>query len=55
MKRVLISTVVSRWIEVPDDAEEHTILYETDGIFQGMDGDIWDIDSVEIVDEESVA
>lgn len=53
MKRVMISAIVSRWIEVADDADEHTILYETDGIFAGMDGDIWDIDSVEIVDEET--
>jgi hypothetical protein len=54
MKQVLISTIVSRWIEVPDDADDHDILYETDGIFQGIDGDLWDIKDCEIVDEETI-
>lgn len=53
MKQVLISTVVSRWIEVPDHADEHEILYETDGIFLGIDGDIWDLSEPEIIEEEA--
>lgn len=53
MKRVLISTYVSRWIEVPDDAEEFTILYETDGIFEGIDGHLWDLSEPEIIEEEA--
>ena len=53
MKQVLISTVVSRWIEVPDHADEHEILYETDGIFQGIDGDMWDLSEPEIIEEEA--
>lgn len=55
MKRVLISTVVSRWIEVPDDADESAILYETDGLYDGIDLSIYDATDFEIVDEESVA
>ena len=53
MKRVLISTVVSRWIEVPDDADECDILYTTEGIFEGIDGNLWDLSEPEIVDEEA--
>jgi hypothetical protein len=53
MKRVLISTVVSRWIEVPDDADSDTILYETDGLFDGIDLDLYDASDFEIVEEES--
>jgi hypothetical protein len=51
-KRILVSVVVNRWIEVPNDADEHSVFYETDGIFEGIDGDLWDIHSPEIVDEE---
>jgi hypothetical protein len=54
MKRVLISTVVSRWIEVPDDADNDTILYETDGLFDGIDLDLLDASDFEIVEEETV-
>ena len=50
-KQVLISVIVNRWIEVADDADEHTIFYETDGIFQGIDPDLWDIQNPEIIDE----
>lgn len=53
-KRVLISVVVNRWVEVPDNADEHTVFYETDGIFKGIDGDLWDLYSPEIIDEEEV-
>jgi hypothetical protein len=51
MKRVLISTVVSRWIEVPDHADEFTILCETDGLFEGIDLDLYDATDFEIVEE----
>ena len=51
-KRVLISVIVSKWIEVPDDAGDHEIFYETDGIFEGIDGEMWDLAEPEIVDEE---
>ena len=52
MKRVLISTVVSRWIEVPDDADEDTILFETDGLYDGIDLDMYDATDFEIIEEE---
>jgi hypothetical protein len=53
MKRVLISTVVSRWIEVPDDADDFTILCETDGLYDGIDLDLLDASEFEIVEEET--
>lgn len=53
MKRVLISTVVSKWIEVADDADESTILYETDGLFDGIDLDQYEATDFEIVEEET--
>ena len=48
MKRVLISTVVSRWIEVPDHADD---LGEIDGLFEGIDLDLYDATDFEIVEE----
>jgi hypothetical protein len=54
MKRVLISSVVSRWIEVPDDADNSDILYETDGLFDGIDLDLYDATDFEIIEEEAV-
>ena len=53
MKRVLISTVVSRWIEVADDADEFTILCETDGLYEGIDLDLYDATDFEIIEEET--
>lgn len=50
MKRVLISTVVSRWIEVPKDAED---LYEIDGLFDGIDLDMYEATDFEIVEEQA--
>ena len=53
MKRVLISTVVSRWIEVPDDTDTDTILFETDGLFDGIDLDRFEATDFEIIEEET--
>ena len=53
MKRVLVSTIVSRWIEVPDDADEFEILCETDGLYDGIDLDMYDASDFEIVEEEA--
>lgn len=52
MKRILISTVVSRWIEVADDADEDTILFETDGLYDGIDLAIYEATDFEIIEEE---
>jgi hypothetical protein len=52
MKRVLISTVVSRWIEVPNDADEETILFETDGLYDGIDLDMYNATDFEIIEVE---
>ena len=54
MKRVLISTVVSRWIEVADNADDYNILFETDGLYDGIDLDMYDASDFEIVEEEAV-
>ena len=48
MKRVLISTVVSRWIQVPVDTDD---LGEIDGLFEGIDLDLYDATDFEIVEE----
>lgn len=52
MKRVLISSVVSRWIEVSNDTDLDEVLYETEGLFDGIDLDKFDATDFEIVDEE---
>lgn len=53
MKRVLISTVVTKWIEVPTDIDPMDYLYEVDGLFDGIDFNLWhDCSDFEIVDEE---
>lgn len=53
MKRILISTVVSKWIEVADDADEEMILYETDGLFDGINLDQYEATDFEIIEEET--
>ena len=52
MKRALISTIVSRWIELPDDADDDS-LNDIDGLFDGIDLDMYDAADFEIVDEEA--
>ena len=51
MKRILISTVVSRWVEVPEDQDSEDYLYEQDGLFEGIDLDRFEATDFEIVDE----
>jgi hypothetical protein len=52
MKQVLISAVVTRWVEVADDATEHSVFYQTADIFAGIDGAVWDITDTAIIDED---
>jgi hypothetical protein len=51
MKRVLISTVVSRWIDVPEDQDSEDYLFEVDGLFEGIDLDRFEATDFEIVEE----
>ena len=53
MKRVLISTVVSRWIEVPDDQDPDDYLFEVDGLYDGIDLDRFEATDFEIIEEET--
>lgn len=52
MRRVLISTVVSKWIEVPEDVDAEEYLYEVDGLFDGIDLDQYEATDFEVVEEE---
>ena len=52
MKQVQVSVVLTRWIEVEDDADAHSVLYQTEGVFAGIDGSVWNIDAANIIDEE---
>lgn len=53
MKRVLVSVTVNRWVEVADDADTADILYNTAGVFAGIDGSVWEMINPEITDEET--
>jgi len=53
MKRILISTVVSRWIEVPEDQDADDYLFEVDGLFDGIDLDRFEATDFEIIEEEA--
>lgn len=49
-KQVLISTVVSKWIEVPNDVDPEDYLFEIDGLYDGIDLDTFDATDFEVVD-----
>lgn len=51
MKQILISTVVSRWIEVPNDTDSEEYLFEADGLFDGIDLDRFEATDFEIIEE----
>ena len=51
MKKVLISTVVSRWIEVPENTDAEDFLFEADGLFDGIDLDRFEATDFEIIEE----
>lgn len=45
MKQVVITAVITRTIEVPDGTED--VLYGTVGVFSGIDGAVWNIESAD--------
>jgi hypothetical protein len=50
MKQVMISAVVSRWIEVPEGADADEYLSEIDGLFDGIDMDRFEATDFEVVE-----
>ena len=54
MKKVLISSVVTRWIEVPEGVDSEEYLYEVDGLFDGIDLNEYDATDFEVIEEETV-
>ena len=52
MKQVVITAVITRTIEVPDGTED--VVYSTAGVFSGIDGAIWNIESADTEELETV-
>jgi len=53
MKQVLISSVVSRWVEVPDDVDVEDYLFtEVDGLYDGIDLNRYEATDFEVIEKE---